>query len=340
MIPPLLLGVRPGHTVLDMCAAPGSKTAQLIELLHRDSNDNFVLRSDGTFKSNSDLDGLVVANDVDNKRCYMLVHQSKRLHSPGVVIVNHDASQMPNMYRTDGDGQRKLLKFDRILADVPCTGDGTVRKNYDVWKKWNVANGNNFHSLQLKIAKRGLEMLAVGGQLAYSTCSLNPIEDEAVICELLRWGNGALELVDASKLAPSLVCKPGLASWTVMSREKEVFNSYSEVPDKLQSQIKESLFPPANADELNVKYCVRVLPHYQNTGGFFIAILKKTALVPGEKKEVDNKEEVEKEAEAKKTDDKPMFNMVQKKKRNAFLGHKEDPFYFIDKDDEEWHLLR
>ena len=83
MIPALLLDVKPGDRVLDLCAAPGSKTAQIIEMLHTD---------DGLSK------GVVVANDVDNKRCYMLVHQSKRLHSCSTIITNHDAGGMPTFY--------------------------------------------------------------------------------------------------------------------------------------------------------------------------------------------------------------------------------------------------
>ena len=78
--------------------------------------------------------GLVVANDSDNSRCYMLVHQAKRLQSPSVIITNHDAAIMPNLQITSGDGATKMnLKFDRILCDVPCSGDGTVRKNADLW---------------------------------------------------------------------------------------------------------------------------------------------------------------------------------------------------------------
>ena len=90
----------------------GSKTAQLIEFLHAD-------------KSNPTPEGFVIANDLDNKRCYMLMHQLKRLESPNFMIVNHDASCIPNMRGNDG----KNIMYDRILADVPCSGDGTFRKN-------------------------------------------------------------------------------------------------------------------------------------------------------------------------------------------------------------------
>lgn len=93
----------------DMCAAPGSKTTQLIEALHGGE--------DTTIPS-----GFVVANDVDNTRCYMLVHQAKRLNSPNFVVINHDSSILPQCTMADG----KQLKYDRVLCDVPCAGDGTL----------------------------------------------------------------------------------------------------------------------------------------------------------------------------------------------------------------------
>ena len=67
-----------------MCAAPGSKTAQLIEALH--SGPENVIPT-----------GYVVANDLDNNRCYMLVHQAKRMNSPCFVVTNHDSSFLPNL---------------------------------------------------------------------------------------------------------------------------------------------------------------------------------------------------------------------------------------------------
>lgn len=89
MIPPIVLDVQPGHRVLDLCAAPGSKTAQIIEFLHAGDSPRFDL--DQPVEPIKPMDGVVVANDVDNGRCYMLVHQSKRLNSPAFIITNHDA---------------------------------------------------------------------------------------------------------------------------------------------------------------------------------------------------------------------------------------------------------
>lgn len=231
------------------------------------------------------------------------------------------------------------MKFDRVLADVPCSGDGTLRKNYDVWAKWNSANSNNFHHLQLKIAKRGLELLAKDGLIAYSTCSLNPSENEAVVAQLLKEAEGGLELLDAAKTIPELKCRPGLEQWSVMSRDGEEFSSYNDVPENLHAQIRQSLFPPSNASELNLKRCIRVLPHYQNTGGFFISILRKKV----DKMAWESESNGTQDAATKASNDenvKVVKNTGGRKKRNNFQGHREDPFFFLSKEDSDWPTIK
>ena len=72
-------------------------------------------------------DGLVIANDMEIKRCNLLTHQMKRLQSPCVVVTNHDASIMPNVALND-ESQEKLIDFDRILCDVHCSGKQNNKK--------------------------------------------------------------------------------------------------------------------------------------------------------------------------------------------------------------------
>lgn len=86
-----------------MCAAPGSKTAQLLELLHAQEDPI--------------PSGYVVANDIDNKRCYMLVHQAKRLNSPCVAVINHDSSILPNLMTTLGDGSQEQVKLQKHFSN-------------------------------------------------------------------------------------------------------------------------------------------------------------------------------------------------------------------------------
>ncbi|XP_032750719.1 RNA cytosine C(5)-methyltransferase NSUN2 isoform X2 [Rattus rattus] len=262
------------ESILDMCAAPGSKTTQLIEMLHADMSVPFP-------------EGFVIANDVDNKRCYLLVHQAKRLSSPCIMVVNHDASSIPRL-TVDVDGRKEILFYDRILCDVPCSGDGTMRKNIDVWKKWTTLNSLQLHGLQLRIATRGAEQLAEGGRMVYSTCSLNPVEDEAIIAALLEKSEGALELADVSAELPGLKWMPGVSQWKVMTRDGQWFADWQEVPQGRHTQIRPTMFPPKDLDKLQAMHlerCLRILPHHQNTGGFFVAVLVKKAPMPWNKRQ-------------------------------------------------------
>ncbi|GAX75610.1 hypothetical protein CEUSTIGMA_g3054.t1 [Chlamydomonas eustigma] len=264
MVPPLFLDVQPHHAVLDMCAAPGSKTQQLLEALH--SGDSFP-------------SGFVVANDSDLKRCNLLTHQTKRVCSPCLMVTNHSAEQFPEVKRTGADShQMEPLRFDRILADVPCSGDGTLRKAPDIWRRWTVANGNGLHLLQLRIALKGCKLLKVGGRMVYSTCTFNPIEDEAVVSELLEVCRGSIELVDVSGEMTALKRLPGKKAWKV--RDKVKWYSNWEEAQSAGAKLDPSMFPSPSKAELPLERCMRFLPHHQDTGGFFVCVLRKVSELP------------------------------------------------------------
>ncbi|XP_012540943.1 tRNA (cytosine(34)-C(5))-methyltransferase [Monomorium pharaonis] len=347
MIPPLVLDVKPSHKVLDMCAAPGSKTAQLIEMIHADERSN-------------PPEGFVIANDLDNTRCYMLVHQAKRLNSPNILITNHDASVMPNFTITKLDGTKDILKFDRILADVPCSGDGTMRKNPDIWCKWSPANGSNLHGIQYRIAKRGLELLTVGGRMVYSTCSLNPIENEAVLHRLLCETGDSVQLVDCRDLVPGLICDPGVTHWKPASKNLQYYNSWDDVPEQWQTQVRPKMFPPEEneASKFHLERCMRILPHHQDTGGFFVAVLEKIKSLPwescvlnqnvqdsNEDKEMHALEKVSQDTKllegGKRTLEKEKKSRESQKKRRRTMGYREDPFvFFKDQMEDVWQSIK
>ncbi|XP_062563812.1 tRNA (cytosine(34)-C(5))-methyltransferase [Armigeres subalbatus] len=320
MIPPLVLGVEPHHKVLDMCAAPGSKTAQLIEALHA-GGENLPT-------------GFIMANDIDNNRCYMLVHQAKRLSSPCCVVTNADSSNFPNLKLKTDSGEMQNLKYDRVLCDVPCSGDGTLRKNPDIWTKWNLQHACNLHGLQYRIVKRGAELLEVGGKLVYSTCSLNPIENEAVLHYLLTQAGDALEIVKASHLLPTLKHNPGITYWEPATKDLQFYKTFEEVPEMYHTIIRPQMFPPAPEDaaKYNLENCIRVMPHQQNTGGFFIALLEKKKPLPWEASEADT----QKDADTKKQDDEES----QRKKPKYRRGFKEDPFVFFDGQEEIFDSIK
>ncbi|KAG8240429.1 hypothetical protein J437_LFUL003143 [Ladona fulva] len=265
----------------------------------------------------------------------MLVHQAKRLSSPCFVITNHDSSVLPNFTVTDKDGGKGILKFDRILCDVPCSGDGTIRKNPDVWVKWNAANGNNLHGIQYRIARRGAEMLAVGGRMVYSTCSFNPLEDEAVIHRLIVETEGAMELVDVSDSLPGLKYSKGKLSWVPTSRDMVGYSSFSEVPEKWQTQIRPLMFPPSpdKAGDFHLDRCIRILPHHQDTGGFFVAVLQKTKLLPWEASA-----KIEKKISGDNGSGGKQKEPPRKKRR--MHGFREDPFVFFEDDEPVWPEIK
>lgn len=106
MIPPIVLSVEPHHSVLDMCAAPGSKTSQMLETV-----------SMPTVPTDLEPRGCVVANDGDPKRAYMLVHQLRRINSPTVLVTSCDARFFP-LLKTDGD--EGMFDRGKLLYSATC----------------------------------------------------------------------------------------------------------------------------------------------------------------------------------------------------------------------------
>ncbi|KAF7323657.1 tRNA (Cytosine-5-)-methyltransferase [Mycena kentingensis (nom. inval.)] len=255
MLPPLFMEVEPHHKVIDMCAAPGSKTAQLLEALH----------AQDTLTSTSIPSGILIANDSDHKRTHLLIHQSARLPSPALMVTNVDASIYPHIKipaKGNLNNLRPLL-FDRILCDVPCSGDGTLRKNVGIWKNWQPMDGNGLHGLQIRILQRAMKMLAPNGRIVYSTCSLNPVENEAVVAAALL-SNPEFELVDVSDRFPDLKRRPGMTSWKATDKALNIYGTYEQ-----------ATWPPADVEKLDLPRCMRIYPQLQDTGGFFVAVLER-----------------------------------------------------------------
>jgi multisite-specific tRNA:(cytosine-C5)-methyltransferase len=307
MIPPLVMGIKPGMTVLDICAAPGSKTAQMIEMLHAGEEESMrnarelqatngnlghlKAVEDGFDHDDGRSTGLLIANDVDYKRAHLLIHQTKRLNSPNLLVTNHDATMYPSIKLPSDQSAEgkwhpnKYLKFDRILADVPCSGDGTSRKNPEIWTKWTPGNALGLYVVQCRILVRSLQMLKVGGRVIYSTCSMNPVENEAVVASAIErcGGSSKVQLIDCSDQLPGLIRKSGFTDWPVMDKTGRIWKSWEETKEQRQQygenglgRLVENMFAPPKSDSSpQLQHCMRIYPHLQDTGGFFIAVLEK-----------------------------------------------------------------
>ena len=217
MLPPLFLDVQDTDMILDMCAAPGSKTSQMIE-------SQLGLRGD---KSIVNMTGGVVANDADAKRAYMLTHQLQRIVATGMLVVNHEGQYIPSMKKDlKGIAADPKFYFDKVLADVPCTGDGAIRKIPLKWRGWSYKDGCGLHALQIQILERSVQLAKIGGLIVYSTCSLSPIENEAVVAEVVAKANaehpGCLEIVDIHQKFPGLIAHRGMDHWSVLVEKTEM----------------------------------------------------------------------------------------------------------------------
>ena len=322
MVPAAILGVEPRHFVLDMCASPGSKTTQCIEQLNANNTG-----------AGSIPTGCVVANDINPRRAYFLVRRCAALGAAtgSLMVTNHHAQWFPNPgvpIRTLPEGIQSACAgggldartssrdpapaatredsgrypegvYDRIICDVPCSGDGTLRKNPQIWSEWRPEFAMGLHQLQLRIAQRGAALLKVGGYMVYSTCSFNPVENEAVVAELVRRCGGALEIVDASDRVADLKRRPGMKHWRVVTMVDDETVEYPTYEDSqkesvsvgLRRKFERSMWPPkSGVTKLGkrikgppLERCMRLMPHLQDMGGFFATLLKKVAPLPGPK---------------------------------------------------------
>jgi NOL1/NOP2/sun family putative RNA methylase len=159
MIPPVVLDPQPGEVVLDMAAAPGSKSTQIAQMLWNT--------------------GVLVANDLTGDRLAALGVNLQRCG-----ILNTIVTQMP--------GQRMQgVQFDKILLDAPCSGTGTIRKSLKTVILWNPDMVKRLTHIQSKMLDQAYHLLKPGGSMVYSTCSNEPEENEGVLSDFLARTPGA-----------------------------------------------------------------------------------------------------------------------------------------------------
>lgn len=173
------LPVGPDHRVLDLCAAPGMKTATLA----------VAMKNRGT----------LVANDFRPGRMRALAGNLERLGVLNTTLTHCDGARFP----------RATGLFDRVLVDAPCSCLGTARKNPGVLLRYTPDVSRRKSVLQRKLLLRALELCKPGGLVAYITCTYPPEENEAVVQFVLDRGLARLRPADI----PGLRVTEGLSRW-------------------------------------------------------------------------------------------------------------------------------
>jgi len=209
LLPAVVLAPQKGEVVLDVCAAPGSKTTQLSQMMCNT--------------------GLIVANDNDFLRLKPLKYNIEKCGCLNVAITNVDGRVIKG-------------QFNKILLDAPCSSEGQIRKDWKVLSRWSEDYMKSFSNLQKQLITHAFEILKPNGALVYSTCTFAPEENEEVVSYLLEnFENARLEEIKLNDFKTS----EGIAEW----RGKK--------------------FSP------EVKKCIRIWPHQNDTGGFFVAKIVK-----------------------------------------------------------------
>ena len=208
MIPPVVLDPKPGEIILDMCASPGSKTTQYMGRR-----------------------GILISNDF----------KSDRIKSLGI---NVERMGLTNTIITLMFGQwfgKAGMEFDKVLLDAPCSGTGTIRKSYKTLRIWNATMVKRLSVTQKRLVEIGFKIIKRGGILVYSTCSLEPEENEGVIDHLLKHSDDA-EIEEIS----------------LDIRRSECITEFNG-----------EMYGPG------ARKCLRIWPQDNDTEGFFVAKIRK-----------------------------------------------------------------
>ena len=191
MLSVLALDPKPNEFILDMCASPGSKTTQIAS------------RMENT--------GTLIANDIKMDRIRILASNLEKCGATNTIITRKDGVALCA-------GLAKLnYKFDKILLDAPCSGEGTLRSSPKTFLMWNIKVVENLSRMQKKLLAFALKALKKDGVLVYSTCTHSPEENEDIIDFALKNFPVRVESIHLP-----LKSRPGVTSWKNQEYNPEV----------------------------------------------------------------------------------------------------------------------
>jgi len=220
MLPIIALKPQQEELILDLCAAPGSKTTQIAS----------EMKNTGT----------IIANELSMPRLKILAANLERCGATNVIITRKEGEafcQRLQKYNSE-------MKFDKILLDAPCSGEGTLRSSLRTAEMWNIKTIQNIPKLQKNLFRAVFEVLKIGGEMIYSTCTHAPEEDEAIVNWALEEFKEKIE-IEKIFLPKELKFREGIIEW-----QGKTYNP-------------------------KVKLSCRIYPQDNNTEGFFISKFRR-----------------------------------------------------------------
>ena len=187
MVPPLIAkDVIEKNRILDCCAAPGSKTTQIADMMQNK--------------------GHILANDSRHTRIKSLRGNLDRLGVTNTTVSLRDFKSFPN------------TKAELYLVDAPCSSEGTIRKKNAVARKWKEKDYERFSKLQKGLLKKACQMAPKGSTIIYSTCTFSPDENEKIVSEILTEESIDLKRINLNGLKTG----KGISEWNGQIYDKEV----------------------------------------------------------------------------------------------------------------------
>ncbi len=209
MLPVLVLDPKPEELILDLFASPGSKTTQIAARMENK--------------------GTIIANELKMNRIIVLASNLERCGVTNTIVSRKDAVAFCSRF------SNTQFKFDKILLDAPCSGEGTLRSSSKTFETWNHKVVDKLSRQQKKFMAMALKCLKKSGTLIYSTCTHAPEENEEIVNFALKNFPVKIESIELP-----LNCRPGLTSW------------------------KEDSFSP------ELKKACRIYPQDNDSEGFFL----------------------------------------------------------------------
>jgi len=215
MLPMFALQPEDGDFILDLCSSPGSKTTQAAAMMNNG--------------------GTIIANEISLGRIGILNSNLERCGVANTIVTRKEGVALCERFL-----KKTQFKFDKILVDAPCSGEGTLRKTPRTLEMWNINMIRKIARVQRDLSEAALRLLKVDGTMIYSTCTLAPEENEMIINNLLEHFD-----IEIEELKLPLKFRSGVCSWN----GKNLDNECSK--------------------------CLRLYPQDNDTDGFFVTKIKK-----------------------------------------------------------------